>query len=152
MFMSIENNVMLVIFPLEDRTILQILNDAKNKKENAFIALDSQYIELVIDSKSILFTISGSGNGINGSHKSLATLREHYKQCKTIDKLIISFNVNEKYRLKEIDKTMEELYALFNDSVEVSLGVYFDNELEIDEVKSHVIMQQASKERSDARR
>lgn len=149
-FVSKENQLMLVINADSDDTIQEMIKDAASENSDFYISIELKDIETIINAEGLTSSLSNVGRGKNAHHQSLKPLITHYKGGSHISTMLISFTIHETYPIVDIEEALDELYKVVTVEEDIIFSILIDNKLKLDEVRVNAIIKER-KDISDAK-
>jgi len=139
-FVSRENRPILVIDVERDVTIQKMISDATSKSIESHIELELGDIETILKADGLTTSLSSSVIGDNAHKKSLQPLIQHYKDCKTVKAILISFTLHETFPIIEIKEAINELAEIFTKEEDILFSILIDNRFAVDAVQTNSII------------
>ena len=140
LLVSKENRPVLVIDTENDSTIKKMISNATSKEIKSYIAIELEDIKVILNAEGLTSTISTTGRGKFSHKKSIQPLIMHYKICKNIRAILISFSIHGTFSITKIKEVMGNVYKVFTKDEEIIFSVFIDNTLALDEVQVNSII------------
>jgi len=117
-----------------------MISDATSKEIKSYIAIELEDIKVILNAEGLTSTISSIGRGKSPHKKSIRPLIIHYKNCKNIRAILISFSIHGTFSITKIKEAIGYVYKVFTTDEEIIFSVLIDNTLALDEVQVNSII------------
>ena len=130
----------LVTEPKSDPTIKKMLHHTTSDSSEFYIKLELDDIKAILEADGVTASLSSIAIGENAHKESLQPLLQHYKDCKTVKGILISFTTHKDFTIIELLETAIDLSEVFTQEEDILFSVLIDNRLSVDEVHTDFII------------